>query len=221
MTIPPAATLEAICAGAAAPLCGDPAGRSGIHKHALAGPVRIGPRGVEGDRQVNRRYHGFPAMALHHYPRDHYPWLGERFDHPAPLAAAGGMGENLSTHGLREDDVCIGARFRLGTALIEVTQPRQPCATIEKHLQRKGVVKAIVESGRCGWFYRVLEPGMAEAGCLLDPVEEGHAEWSVRRAFMAVYGGKAGSADELRDLDSLARVSDRLRGDIARRLGVR
>lgn len=213
-----AVIVTAICAGSAAPLANGK--RSGIAKHALEGPVAIGPRGIAEDQQVDRRHHGFPAMALHHLPLAHHAWLAELFDAPAPLGTAGGMGENLSSQGLAEDAVHIGDRFRLGTALIEVTQPRQPCATIEHHLQRKGVVKAMVRAARSGWFYRVLEPGEAQAGDALVPVERGAADWSVERAFRCVYGSPGGSESELRELAALPRVSDRLVRDIGKRIAL-
>ena len=149
--------VETICAGAIETL---PSGKSsGIAKQPIEGPVEIGPRGISLDGQADRLHHGFPAMALHHYPGEHYAWLRETFGALPRLAGAGSMGENIAASGLTEDDVSIGDRFRLGSALLEVSQPRQPCATIEQHLQQTGIVKAIVATGRCGWFYRVLEAG--------------------------------------------------------------
>tara|TARA_B100000749_G_scaffold270213_1_gene249761 strand:- start:146 stop:793 length:648 start_codon:yes stop_codon:yes gene_type:complete len=208
-------TVEAICAGRAALLPGDK--RSAIAKSPLDGPVAIGPRGVAGDEQVDRRHHGFPAMAVHLYPADHYAWLKQQFDAPSALAGSGSMGENLFVHDIDESAVHIGDRFRLGTAVIEVTQPRQPCATIERHLGRKGIVKAIVESGRSGFFFRVIEPGTAQAGDTLDLMEQGATDWTVRRAFRLVYGGGKPDREELEELASLPRASDRMIHDIRRK----
>ncbi|WFL76724.1 MOSC domain-containing protein [Altererythrobacter arenosus] len=210
--------VDAICAGSAATL---PSGStSAISKQPLKGVVTIGERGIEIDTQVDRKHHGYPAMALHHYPHDNYAWLRHHFGALPRLDGPGSMGENISTIGLTEHDVLIGDRFRLGSALIEVTQPRQPCSTIEQHLEAKGIVKAIVASGRSGWFYRVLEPGTAQAGDALELVERGHAGWSVARAGLAVYGPNRAPDSELRELASLERVSDRHIGDINKRLGV-
>lgn len=208
-------TVEAICAGRAALLPGDKL--SAIAKSPLDGPVEIGPRGVSGDEQVDRKHHGFPAMAMHLYPADHYTWLRDTFGERPALAGPGSMGENLFVHGIDENAVCIGDRFRLGSAVIEVSQPRQPCATIERHLGRKGIVKAIVQSGRCGMFFRVIEPGVAQAGDVLEPIEQGATEWTVRRAFHLVYGGGQPDRGELEELASLPRASDRLVHDIRRK----
>ncbi len=208
--------VDAICAGPAALM---PNGKpSAIAKQALAGPVEIGPRGIVTDEQVDRRHHGFAAMALHQYPAETYPWLRHHFGDLPRLYGPGSMGENISATGLTEHDVCIGDRFRLGTAMIELSQPRQPCSTIEQHLERKGLVKALVASARCGWFYRVLEPGTAQAGDSLERIERGHTGWSVARAFLATYGAFRASDAELEELAQLPRVSDRLVRDIAKRM---
>lgn len=208
--------VDALCAGSASAL---PSGKtSGIRKVPLAGPVAIGLRGIASDRQVNRTYHGYPAMALHHFPHETYAWLRHHFGALPRVEGPGSMGENLSTSGLTEHDVCIGDRFRFGSAVIEVTQPRQPCATIEQHLEVKGVVKALIASARSGWFYRVLEPGHAEAGDSLVRLERGHCRWSVARAFLATYGTARAPDVELEELAGLERVSDRLVGDIRKRL---
>lgn len=208
--------VDAICAGIASAL---PSGKSsGISKQAITGTVAIGERGIASDVQVNREHHGYPAMALHHFPNETYAWLRQHFGTLPRLAQPGSMGENISTSGITEHDVCIGDRFRLGNALIEVSQPRQPCSTIEQHLGGKGMVKALVAAGRSGWFYRVLEPGSAQAGDMLERVERGHEAWSVARAFLAVYGAYRAPDDELRELAALDRVSDRLVRDIDKRL---
>lgn len=207
--------VEAICAGRAATLRDGKT--SAIAKFPLSGPVKIGPRGVVGDEQVDRRHHGYPPMALHLYPADHYEWLRTEFGDLVALAGPGSMGENLFVHGVDERQVCIGDRFRLGTALIEASQPRQPCATIERHLGLKGVVKAIVASGRCGIFFRVLETGTAQAGDRLERVVAGRREWTMRRAFFLVYGGGVPARDELEALAAVPAVSDRLVHDIRRK----
>jgi len=205
-----------ICAGSASIL---PTGKSsGIAKSAITGPVKIGPRGIDFDEQVDRKHHGYPPMALHHFPQEHYAWLRHHFGELTRLGAPGSMGENLSTTGLTEHDVFIGDRFRLGSALIEVTQPRQPCATIEQNLGAKGIVKRMVAAGRSGWFYRVIETGVACKGDVLELVESNQRSWSVARAFLATYGGARGPNAELNELASLPRVSERLVHDIKKRL---
>lgn len=212
-------TTLALCAAGAAHLP-DGSRKSGIAKVPLSGAVIIGPRGIDGDVQVNRTYHGYPPMALHQFPQENYAWLERHFGALDRLVGPGSMGENIAVIGMTEHDVHIGDRFRLGSALIEVTQPRQPCTTIEAHLKTRGVVKALVAAARTGWFYRVLEPGSAQTGDALERIEIGHAHWSIARAFLATYGAAPAPAAELRELATLPRLSDRLALDIEKRLKV-
>jgi MOSC domain-containing protein YiiM len=209
--------VNALCAGSSAEL---PSGKqSSIRKVPLSGPVLIGERGIDSDTQVDRTHHGYPAMALHHFPHETYAWLRHHFGALPRLEGAGSMGENISTHGLTEHEVCIGDRFRFGSAVIEVTQPRQPCSTIEQHLEGRGVIKGMVAAARSGWFYRVLESGSAQASDVLKRIERGHADWTVARAFLAVYGSARAPDRELEGLAALERVSERLVRDIVKRLG--
>ncbi len=208
--------IAALCFGGANTL---PNGKqSGIANRPVEGAVEIGMRGIAGDVQVNRKHHGYPAMALHHFPHENYAWLEHHFGPLPRLAGPGSMGENVSTSGLTEHDVYIGDRFRLGSALIEVTQPRQPCATIEGHLGAKGIVKGLVAAARTGWFYRVIETGTAQAGDTLERVEAGSPAWSIARAFLATYGAARAPDSELHQLAAIDRISDRLVVDIEKRL---
>ena len=160
--------------------------RSAIGKHPVAGSVRIGRLGLEGDTQVDKKHHGGPEMAVHLYPLAHYGFWRERLgDHPL-LDDPGAFGGNLAVEGLDETQVRIGERFRLGSALIEISQPRMPCATIERRFQRKGMVAAILASGRCGWYFRVIGEGEAKAGDALEPVAGSGSPHTVRDVFLAV-----------------------------------
>lgn len=175
----------AICTGQPKPFRGSET--SAIDKRPVGGPVGIGVLGIAGDSVADTRHHGGIDMAVHHYPHDHYPvwreWLG---DHPL-LAGPAAFGENLMASGLTEDDVHIGDRFRLGSALLEISQPRQPCWKIEHRFDRRGMVARIIERHDCGWYYRVIKEGEAQAGDALTLVETGHEGWSVARVFAALY----------------------------------
>ena len=208
-------TIEAVCAGSARPFNG--AEMSAIQKCPQEGPVQIHSEGLAPDEQADRRVHGGPEMALHLYPLDHHDWWrGEIGDHPA-LDEPGGFGSNLGLRGLTEDQVHIGDRFACGTALIEVSQPRQPCWKIEHRFGHKGMVAAIIKTGRCGWYFRVIEPGEVQAGDSLERVAVGAAGWSVARVFRALVAGKASPA-ELAELAALEPLTPRLRERAAAKL---
>ncbi|MQE66292.1 MOSC domain-containing protein, partial [Vibrio parahaemolyticus] len=96
-----------------------PGSRSALDKRMVTRPLQICAEGLEGDEQGDRRVHGGPDKAIHHYPRDHYAaWQAEIGPH-ALLEAAGAFGENLSSLGLTEADVCLGDRLALGSAVVE------------------------------------------------------------------------------------------------------
>lgn len=204
--------VTAVCTGTARPFLG--AETSAIAKRPREGAVQVLAEGLAPDEQADRTVHGGPEMALHLYPLDHHAWWRERIgDHPA-LDEPGGFGSNLAVAGLTEDMVNIGDRFRLGTALVEISQPRQPCWKIEHRFGHKGMVAAIVKSGRCGWYFRVLETGEVAAGDTLERVAAGAAEWSVARVFRALVAGKA-TPEELAELADLAPLTPRLRARAA------
>jgi MOSC domain-containing protein YiiM len=162
---------------------------SAIAKVPLSGRISIGVLGIEGDEQADHRYHGGPDKALHHYPRDHYDrWRRDRPDETL-LTTVGAFGENISTIGLTEDGVCIGDRFRLGTALIEVSQGRQPCWKQGERLHWPTLPTLIVRERLCGWYYRVLEPGEAETGDMLTLLDRPLPDWSVARVFGLLIAG--------------------------------
>lgn len=176
--------VEALLTGRSAPL---PDGkRSAIAKHPVLGPVRIGKLGLDGDTQVDKRHHGGPEMAVHIYPFAHHAFWRERLGGHQLLADPGAFGGNVALDGLDETQVRIGQRFRLGTALLEISQPRMPCATIERRFERKGMVAAILETGRCGWYFRVIEEGDAAAGDTLEALADSGTPYTVREVFLAL-----------------------------------
>jgi MOSC domain-containing protein YiiM len=180
--------------------------QSAIFKHPVAGPVAIGPQGLAGDEVADKQHHGGIDMAIHHYPHDHYAaWADEIGPHEL-LSAPGGFGENVTTEGLIEDDVWIGDRYRLGSALVEVSQGRQPCWKIDHKFQRKGMTARVVETVRSGWYYRVIEPGAVAEGDALELVERGNDGWSVALVFRTMFH-KGASAPQLVGLAKLERLS--------------
>ena len=187
---------------------------SAIVKSPVSGARKIGFLGIEGDAQADLTVHGGPDKAIHHYPHDHYGWWRERLPGCAVLDAIGAFGENISTRGLTEHDVCIGDRFRLGSALVEVCQGRQPCWKQAHRLGDKGVVAAIVKSGRSGWYYRVIEEGSVAAGDAMVMVERLHPEWSVARVTAIVIAGAERDAATLRELAKLDKLADGWRGRV-------
>lgn len=164
-----------------------PGTRSAIDKRVVPGPVRVGVSGLEGDEQGDRRVHGGPDKAIHHYPRDHYAaWRDELGTH-ALLEAAGAFGENLSSTGLTEADVCLADRFALGTAVVEVSQSRQPCWKLSDRFGVREMARRVQDSGRTGWYYRVLQPGIVVAGDSLTLQTRAYPRWPLSRLQQLLY----------------------------------
>ncbi len=161
---------------------------SGIDKQPVDGPVAVRETGLAGDGQGDTRRHGGPEKAVHHYPRDHYAaWAAEHPAFAARLAAPGAFGENLSTHGLTEATVCVGDVFRLGDARLQVAQGRQPCWRLNVRFGWAGMAKAVQQSGRTGWYYRVLTPGTFAAGDRLVLADRPNPDWPLARILDVLY----------------------------------
>jgi MOSC domain-containing protein YiiM len=208
-------TIEAVCTGTARPFHG--AELSAIAKRPCDGMLQVLAEGLAPDEQADRRVHGGPEMALHLYPMDHHAWWRGRIGDHEALDEPGGFGTNFAVSGLTEDMVHIGDRFRLGTALIEISQPRQPCWKIEHRFGNKGMVAAIIKSGRCGWYFRVIETGEVQAGDALERVAIGALEWTVAQVFSVLVAGKGSQADYAA-LAALPALTPRLREKAAQKL---
>jgi len=160
---------------------------SGIDKKERIGPVRVGIEGLEGDEQGDRRAHGGPDKAVHLYPREHYePWITELGALPV-LGAPGAFGENLSTTGLLESDVCLGDTVRVGGVVLQVSQSRQPCWRLNHRFGVADMARRVQERSRPGWYCRVLQPGELCAGDPIDLVERPYPEWPLERLIRLLY----------------------------------
>jgi MOSC domain-containing protein YiiM len=169
--------VEAICAGQ--PQLFRDEEKSAISKQPVIGEVSIGIEGLTCDAQADQKNHGGPHMAVHLYPRVHREfWRDSIGAHPL-LDAPGAFGTNLAVDTIDERQVFLGDRFLLGTALLEVSQPRMPCWKIERIFDRSGMVAQIIKTGRCGWYFRVIEQGVAQVGDKLERVEDNRSPWSI------------------------------------------
>ena len=213
--------IDAVLTGKARAFRGNEA--SAIDKTPVDEKLHVGFLGIDGDEQADLTVHGGVDKAVHHYPRDHYDWWAETLGRHALLDAPGAFGENISTAGLDEDSVFLGDRFRLGTALVEVTQARQPCWKLDHRFGAKGVMAQVVKTRRTGWYYRVLEPGEVRAGDDLELLERPFPDWPLASLFALLIGGEAKDrpADlrALRDVPVLAETWKVRRAKLAEQFG--
>lgn len=168
---------------------------SAIAKSPVSGPVMLGLEGLEGDEQADRTVHGGPEKALHHYPADHYAAWAELWPGLAAAFVAGGFGENVSTVGLTEADLCIGDRLRMGEALVEICQGRQPCWKLVAHSGAAEIAMRMQRNGRAGWYYRVIEPGLIAAGDRVELAGRPHPDWPLSRVIAARFDPRLDPAE--------------------------
>lgn len=202
--------------GRAAPLPGG--GRmSGIAKTVVGRPLRLGPEGFEGDEQADRRVHGGVEKAVHHYPAEHYPVWRAELGALSALATAGGFGENVSLRGWTEATVAVGDIFRLGQALVQVSQGRQPCWKLNARFGVADMARRVQKTGRTGWYYRVLEPGTVAPGDPLRLVDRMAPDWTLHRLWRALYVDRM-NLDELHGIATLDVLAEGWRKLAQRRL---
>ncbi len=189
------ARVVSIQVGRVAPL-GPDAVPSGIVKHPVDGPVAVARLGLAGDEQADLSVHGGPDKAVYAYAASQYPRWAAEHPHLAERLSPGAFGENLTIEGLEETDLCVGDIHAIGTARLQVCQPRQPCFKFALHLGDPRALKAMVRSGRSGWYYRVVTEGAVSAGDAVILVERPHPELAFPRAVEIVNFGEA-TAEEL------------------------
>jgi MOSC domain-containing protein YiiM len=138
---------------------------TGIFKKAVDGKVNLRTLNLDGDRQADLTVHGGPDKAVYAYPSESYAYW--RHELGEDLPEWGAFGENLSVEGLLEGTVSVGDQIGIGSAVLQVTQPRLPCFKLAAKFRRDDIIKKFLDSRRTGFYLRVLQEGLLEAG---DPI---------------------------------------------------
>ena len=169
--------------GAADPL--DRPWRTAFYKSQVSGAVWVGRTNLDGDAQANLKVHGGPDKAVLSYAASHYVlWRSEL---ALPDLPYGSFAENFTILGLDEASVCIGDVFLIGDSVrVQVSQPRQPCANISHRWRLADLTSRVEETGRTGWYLRVLVEGMVEAGQSVTLLERLAPTWTITRATNAM-----------------------------------
>ncbi len=136
--------------------------KTGIFKEPVVGRIRLRTLNLEGDKQADLSVHGGPSKAVYVYPSEHYGYWRQEL--PGMDLPWGMFGENFTTEGLREDQVNIGDRFRIGSAEVMATEPRLPCYKLGVKFGREDIVKRFLQSGRTGFYVAVVQEGEVGAG---------------------------------------------------------
>ena len=169
--------------------------QSGIFKQPVEGSVEVRHLGLEGDHQGNKKVHGGIYKAVYLYPSEHYDVWRDALGKPE--LSFGDFGENLTALGLMEDEVCLGDRFRIGSAELAVTQPREPCATLSVRMGLSDLPKRFRQSGRSGFYLSVVNEGSLSEGDSIECVSKDENRVSVAE-FNRVLNGEPGVEEIIR-----------------------
>lgn len=160
---------------------------TGIFKEPVAGRVRLRRLNIDGDRQADLRVHGGEHKAVYAYPYEHYAWWQRELGRDALVY--GQFGENFTLSGLLEDEVCIGDVFQIGSARVQVSQPRSPCFKLDLRMGEDGFLARFRAAQRVGFYLRVLEEGEVGAGDPITCLARDPDAMSVREIYHLRYGG--------------------------------
>ncbi len=141
--------------------------QTGIWKLPVVGQVEVGRLGLEGDRQIDTRYHGGEDKAVYAYAREDIDWwevqLGRALEN-------GIFGENLTLRGVDVTAAAAGDRWAVGGAILEATEPREPCWKLGERVGDAAFVKRFTQAARPGIYLRVIEGGPVAAGAVVEPL---------------------------------------------------
>jgi MOSC domain-containing protein YiiM len=189
--------------------------RTGFYKEPVLGPILLRMKNLEGDGQADLVHHGGADKAVLAYSAEHYP--GWRKSMNNPLLPFGAFGENFTVSGLTEADVCIGDTWQVGDeAVVQVSQPRQPCWKLARRWRTKSLALDVQQTGRTGWYFRALTEGHVAAGMRLVLRDRPHPDWTVERANRVMHTEKSDIAAAL-ELAAIPLLSDNWQTTLTRR----
>ncbi|MFD9945087.1 MOSC domain-containing protein [Nonomuraea sp. NPDC059023] len=162
-------------------------GRTAIDKKAVTRRVGVRQNGLEGDERADQPNHGAPTQAVYSYAREDYDWwegeLGREL-------RDGQFGENLTTSGVDVSGAVLGERWRVGTALLEVSGPRIPCVVFRNWMDEPGWLKRFTDAGRVGAYLSVVETGELGVGDPVEIVARPEESVTIAESVLAYHGDK-------------------------------
>ncbi len=157
---------------------------TGIFKYPVNQPIYLGTEDVDDDNVIDRKYHGGVDKACYLYSADHYEYWQKIY--PELEMPWGMFGENLTVEGLNEAKINIGDIFRIGEAVVQATQPRQPCFKLDIRFETRGLVKQFIDAGFPGVYVRVLEKGNVKPSDSMERIERKDS-LSIQKVFQLLY----------------------------------
>jgi MOSC domain-containing protein YiiM len=175
-------------------------GKTGIDKRAVEGPVTFANEEVTGDVIVDRNHHGGFDQAVYAYSREDADWwqkqLGITIDN-------GRFGENLTTSGIDVNQALVGERWKIGSTILEVSQPRIPCRVFAGFWQRPTLIKEFMESGKPGTYLRIIQEGQINAGDVIELVSKPDHQITIAD----LYAAKNGERSKVQEIAAVKELS--------------
>lgn len=185
--------------------------KTGIFKYPVKESIYLGKEDVTGDHVIDRRYHGGIDKACYLYSTNHYEFWKERY--PDLDWQWGMFGENLTVEDIDESTIRIGDVYRLGTALVQVTQPRQPCFKLGVRFGNQKMVREFLESPYPGVYVRVLEEGKVEVGDEMSREKQASENMTLKDVF-ALFSHHTDNVKLLRKAIEMPELASACRKDL-------
>lgn len=163
-------------------------GRTGIDKRSVVGPIEFKNNGVVGDRIIDTNVHGGYDQAVYAYAQEDARWWEKEIGEEIP---AGRFGENLTTEGIDVNAALVGEQWKIGSVILEVSQPRIPCRVFAGFWKRATLIKDFTQAGRPGAYLRIIQEGTAQAGDLIEVIYKPDHAISISDLFSAKSGERA------------------------------
>ncbi|MGG3468729.1 MOSC domain-containing protein [Neobacillus pocheonensis] len=188
---------------------------SAIFKEPVQGPIFVGKTKINGDCQGDLEHHGGPEKAVLGYSLDNYTyWQGELgYTQIIP----GGMGENFSMANIDEESIAIGDTFQIGETVVQVSQPRQPCWKPARRFKIKNLALLMQNTGKTGWYFRVLQEGVVEEGQTFTLVDRLYPQWTISKCNQILHGKEQNFA-EMRELAHCELLAPGMRDTLEKRV---
>ena len=191
---------------------------TGIFKHPVSGAVKVARLNFQGDQQADLSNHGGPDKAVYAYSWENILYWRRRLRREE--IGPGWFGENLTVEDLLDDAVAIGDQLIAGTARFQVAQPRLPCSKLEARMGMPGFAKLFLESGRTGFYMRVLEEGFVSAGDSIGRIEAETPRRVTDAEFIRLHRDHEAPADLLQEILKLRAVPERWKDWVRRKFAL-
>ena len=175
-------------------------GRTGIDKRSVTGAIEFKNNGVVGDRVIDTNVHGGYEQAVYAYAREDAQWWEREINEEIP---AGRFGENLTTEGIDVNAALIGEQWKIGSVILEVSQPRIPCRVFAGFWKRATLIKDFTQAGRPGTYLRIIQEGTAQAGDAIEIIFKPNHTITISDLF-AAKSGERSKINQIKDVTYLS-----------------